>query len=316
MLYFFRKKRYNKHMEQTLQKIKAARRIVVKVGTSTLTHENGGANLHSLSRLVRVLSAIHNSQLTINNAEGNNPLQSLQLPSGGVAAPPELSGHCPRREVILVTSGAMGVGVSKLGMSERPKDTPGRQAAAAVGQCILMTMYDRMFGERDQLVAQLLLTRRNTETPESRRNLQNTFERLLELGVLPIVNENDSVAVEELEDVFGDNDNLSAKVAQLIGADLLLLLTDTDGLFDSNPRENPNAAVISFVPKVTDEVLALADGKGSARGTGGMMTKLLAAQSATQAGIPTVILNGNAPEQLYDLLDAAAAGTIFGVMDN
>jgi glutamate 5-kinase len=266
-------------MENTLQKIKAARRVVVKVGTSTLTHENGGINLRLLSCLARVLADIRNS------------------------------GH----EVVLVTSGAMGIGTGKLGLSKRPKDTPGRQAAAAIGQCVLMAMYDRMFWEYNQLVAQLLITRRDTEAPDSRINLQNAFERLLSLGVLPIVNENDSVAVEELEDIFGDNDKLSAIVARLIGADLLLLMTDTDGLFDSNPRVNPNASAIPFVPKVTDDILALADGKGSARGTGGMMTKLLAAQVATAAGIPTVILGGAAPERLYDLFDGKTVGTLFGV---
>jgi len=266
-------------MEQTLQKIKNARRIVVKVGTSTLTHENGGTNLRLLSQLSRVLTDLCNAG----------------------------------KQVTLVTSGAMGVGIGKLGLSERPKDTPGRQASAAVGQCILMAMYDRIFWEYNQLVAQLLLTRHDTERPESRRNLQNTFERLLAMGVLPIVNENDSVAVEELEDIFGDNDNLSAIVAKLIDADLLILMTDTDGLFDANPRDNSDAKIIPFVPEVTDEVLSLADGKGTARGTGGMMTKLLAAGLATGAGIPAVIVNGSAPERLYELLEGKAVGTVFGV---
>ena len=262
-----------------MKKIKAAKRIVVKVGTSTLTHENGGTNLRLLSQLARVLSDIRGSG----------------------------------KEIILVTSGAMGVGAAKLGFGQRPKDTPGRQAAAAVGQCILMAMYDRMFREYNQLVAQLLLTRHDTEIEESRKNLQNAFERLLSMGVLPIVNENDSVAVEELEDIFGDNDNLSAIVAKLTGADLLVLMTDTDGLYDANPRDNPQAAIIPFVPDVTAEVLSLADGKGSSRGTGGMTTKLMAAGLACGAGIPTVIINGNAPERMYDLLEGKALGTIFGI---
>ncbi|MDR1408929.1 MAG: glutamate 5-kinase [Oscillospiraceae bacterium] len=268
-------------MKQTLQKIKAARRIVVKVGTSTLTHENGGTNLRLLSRLSHVLSDLRGAG----------------------------------KEVVLVTSGAMGVGVGKLGLNERPKDTPTRQAAAAVGQCVLMTMYDRMFWESGQLVAQLLLTKHDTEKPESRRNLQNAFERLLALGVVPIVNENDSVAVEELEGKFGDNDKLSAIAARLIDADLLILMTDTEGLFVSNPRENSDAQVIPFVPRVTDEVLGLANGKGSPRGTGGMITKLLAAQLATKADIPTVIMNGSAPERLYDLLGGNAIGTLFGTLE-
>lgn len=261
-----------------MQRIHTARRVVVKVGTSTLTHEDGGANLRLLSCLARVLSEVRRTG----------------------------------KELVLVTSGAMGIGMGKLGLSQRPKDTPTRQAAAAVGQCVLMTMYDRIFWEYGQLVAQLLLTRHDTENNESRANLHNSFERLLELGVLPIVNENDSVAVEELEGKFGDNDSLSAIVARLIGADLLILMTDTDGLFDANPRETPDARVIPFVPYVTDEILALADGEGSARGTGGMSTKLRAVQLASNAGIPAVIMNGSAPERLYELLAGKAVGTVFG----
>ncbi|MDR2753187.1 MAG: glutamate 5-kinase [Oscillospiraceae bacterium] len=258
--------------------IKEAKRIVVKVGTSTLTHQTGKTNLRIIGRLAAVLSDLRNAG----------------------------------REVVLVSSGAVAVGQNNLRLPARPKDMPGRQAAAAVGQCELMFLYDKVFGEYGNTVGQLLLTRGDLENEPRRTNLLNTFSKLLELGAIPIVNENDSVSTEELEGMnFGDNDNLSAMVARLIGADLLVFLTDTDGLYTANPAEDPSAARISVVPRVTPEVLALGGGSGSSRGTGGMHTKLVAAQLATAAGINAVILPGDRPEDLYLLMDGRQAGTWF-----
>lgn len=251
------------------------KRIVFKVGTSSLTYDTGKINLRRLSALARVLSDLKNSG----------------------------------KEIVLVTSGAIGVGVGKLGLPEKPKDTQGRQAAATVGQCELMFLYDKFFGEFGNTVGQLLVTRDDFDDEERRGNLHNAFMKLFEYGAIPIVNENDSVAVEEI--VFGDNDSLSAHVAKLIESDALVILTDMDGLFSANPREDENATLISSVDKITDEILALAGGSGTARGTGGMVTKLHAAQIATEAGIDTVVMNGSDPEDIYKLLDGRQTGTHF-----
>lgn len=251
------------------------KRIVFKVGTSSLTYDTGKINLRRLSALARVLSDLKNSG----------------------------------KEIVLVTSGAIGVGVGKLGLSEKPKDTQGRQAAATVGQCELMFLYDKFFSEFGNTVGQLLVTRDDFDDEERRGNLHNAFMKLFEYGAIPIVNENDSVAVEEI--VFGDNDSLSAHVAKLIESDALVILTDMDGLFSANPREDENATLISSVDKITDEILALAGGSGTARGTGGMVTKLHAAQIATEAGIDTVVMNGSDPEDIYKLLDGRQTGTHF-----
>jgi len=251
------------------------KRIVVKVGTSTLTHPNGKTNLRRISRLVTVLADVMNA------------------------------GH----QVVLVSSGAIGVGVGKLGLPERPRDTPGRQAAASVGQCELMFMYDKLFSEYSHTVAQLLITKSDVDDPERRRNLVNTFEKLFEYGALPIVNENDSVAVEEI--VFGDNDCLSANVAGLVGADLLVILTDTQGLYDKNPKEHPDARLIPVVERITPELEALAGGAGSALGTGGMITKLHAAALAGSWGIPTVVAASEPETNLYDILEGKPTGTLF-----
>lgn len=251
------------------------KRIVFKVGTSSLTYDTGKINLRRLSALARVLSDLKNSG----------------------------------KEIVLVTSGAIGVGVGKLGLPEKPKDTQGRQAAATVGQCELMFLYDKFFSEFGNTVGQLLVTRDDFDDEERRGNLHNTFMKLFEYGAIPIVNENDSVAVEEI--VFGDNDSLSAHVAKLIESDALVILTDMDGLFSANPREDENATLISSVDKITDEILALAGGSGTARGTGGMVTKLHAAQIATEAGIDTVVMNGSDPEDIYKLLDGRQTGTHF-----
>ena len=252
-----------------------AKKIVVKVGTSTLTHGTGLINIRRLERFVKTLADLKNSG----------------------------------RDIILVSSGAIGVGVGKLGLSQRPQDTPSKQAAAAVGQCELMYLYDKLFSEYNHAVAQVLLTRDVVELPQRKGNCVNTFRRLLEMGVIPVVNENDTVAVEEIE--FGDNDTLSAMVAVLAEADALVIMSDIDGLYDGDPRKNPEAKLIPEVDEVTGETLALAGGVGSSRGTGGMVTKLHAAQIACPAGVEMAIVNGSDPEILYRLLDGERVGTCF-----
>ena len=258
-------------------------KIVVKVGTSTLTHEGGKLNFRSFDSLARVLSDISNM------------------------------GY----EVVLVSSGAIAVGAGKLQMKERPSILSHKQAAAAVGQCELMHLYDKFFGEYGKTVAQILLTGEDVDSTEKRQNLINTFNSLLEMGIIPIVNENDSVSYAEIEadseehKVFGDNDTLSAVVAVLCGADKLVLLSDIDGLFDSNPNENPDARLISEVRVIDDEIRALAGGAGSNRGTGGMITKLQAAELATENGIDMYIANGGTPEILYEIVADRPAGTLF-----
>ena len=254
---------------------KEIKRIVVKVGTSTLTYDTGKINLRRMSKLAQVLSDLKNA---------------------GV-------------EIALVTSGAIGVGVGKLGLKERPKDTPGRQAAATVGQCELMFLYDKFFGEYGNITGQLLVTKDDFDDEERHRNLHNSFMKLFEYGAIPVINENDSVAVDEI--VFGDNDSLSAHVSKIVDADLLVILTDIDGLFSANPREDENAVLIHCVEEITDETLAIAGGTGTSRGTGGMITKIHAAQIATQAGIDTVVMNGSDPEEIYKLLDGRQIGTLF-----
>lgn len=254
---------------------KNVKRMVVKVGTSTLTYDTGKINLRRMSMLARVLSDLKNAGM----------------------------------EIVLVTSGAIGVGVGKLGLKERPKDTPGRQAAATVGQCELMFLYDKFFGEYGNITGQLLVTKDDFDNEERHRNLHNSFMKLFEYGAIPVVNENDSVAVEEI--VYGDNDSLSAHVAEIVDADALVILTDIDGLFSANPREDENAVLIHIVDEINDDVLALAGGSGTNRGTGGMITKLLAAQIATAAGIDTVVMNGSDPEDIYKLIDGRQIGTLF-----
>lgn len=260
--------------------IDKAKRIVVKVGTSTLTYPTGRLNIRRISRLVRVLSDLKNSG----------------------------------KEVVLVTSGAIGVGTARLKLPERPKETRMKQAAAAVGQCELMYLYDKLFAEYGHITAQILMTRIITDRDNTRQNLINTFDTLLSLGAVPIVNENDSVATEEIECedmAFGGNDTLSAVVATLIGADLLVLLSDIKGLYDSDPHKNPDAKLIPCVDKIDDELRAIAGGAGSALGTGGMITKLDAAKTAMDAGIDMVIMDGSEPEKLYDLFDGKQVGTFF-----
>ncbi len=255
--------------------VSGARRLVVKVGTSTLTYENGRLNLRRIEKLVRVLADLKNSG----------------------------------REIVLVTSGAIGVGAGQLSLRERPRDTAGKQAAAAVGQCELMYVYDKHFSEYGHVTAQVLLTRDVVEDDRRKANVVNTLRRLLEYGAVPIINENDTVATEEID--FGDNDTLSALVAELVEAQALVILTDIDGLYDADPRKNPEAKRIDTVTVIDDKLMALAGGAGSSRGTGGMTTKLHAASIAMAAGIPTVILDGAHPSRLYDLMEGKPLGTLF-----
>lgn len=250
------------------------KRIVVKVGTSTLTHKTGKTNIARISDLVNVLADLHNM------------------------------GH----EIILVSSGAIAIGTSRLGLKRKPDTIMGKQAAAAVGQGELMFLYDKFFGEYDVVVSQLLFTYDALENPDNKEHLTNTFNQLLEYGSIPVVNENDSVSIEEL--LNGDNDCLSATVAELIGADMLILLTDTDGLYDGNPSENPEARLIDIVEEITEEIEAFAGDAGK-RGTGGFMTKVKAAKIATSAGIPVVVMNGADPKKIYDVLNGENVGTKF-----
>ncbi|MGI6691256.1 MAG: glutamate 5-kinase [Christensenellales bacterium] len=251
------------------------KRVVVKVGTSTLTHPSGRANIREMEQLVAVLADLMNA---------------------GV-------------QVVLVTSGAIGIGVGKLGLTERPKDTPGKQAASTVGQCELMYMYDKMFNEYGHKVGQLLITKADVEDPERHGNLVATFEKLFSWHVIPIINENDAVAVEEI--VYGDNDSLSAIVAVLVKAYALVILTDTDGLYDKNPREHPDARRIPVVERITDEIRAIAGGAGSNQGTGGMVTKVRAAEIATSEGVRTYVINGSPAQNIYRLMDGEDIGTYF-----
>lgn len=250
-------------------------RIVIKVGTSTLAYGTGMLNIRRVGELCRVMSDLKNA--------GN--------------------------EVILISSGAIGMGVGKLGLKKRPTDIPSKQAAAAVGQCELMYTYDKLFGEYNHTVAQILLTKEDVENDTRRENFKNTMFRLLELGALPVINENDTVATDEI--VIGDNDTLGAIVAANIGADLLVLLSDIDGLYTSDPRKCPDAKLIPVIEELTPEVMTLGEGKGSELGTGGMKTKLHAAEIATNAGIDMIIANGANPAALYNIVDGKALGTRF-----
>ena len=260
---------------------KTIRRVVVKVGTSTLTRETGSLNLHNMEHLARVLS----------------DLQGMGM------------------QVVLVSSGAIGIGTKKLRLAERPTELKMKQAAAAVGQCMMMHVYDKFFSEYNRTVAQILLTGEDVDAPVRSEHLHNTFESLLELGVIPIVNENDSVSSAEIETgqckVLGDNDTLSAIVSRLCGADLLILLSDIDGLYDADPRTHPDAKLIHHVEAVTPKLRAMAGGAGTWRGTGGMATKLNAAQICLDAGIDMVIANGSKMEAIYDIVSGEDVGTRF-----
>jgi len=251
-------------------------RIVIKLGTSTLTHATGHLNIRRVELLAKVISDIKNA------------------------------GH----QVILVSSGAIGMGVGKLGLRQRPADIPTKQAAAAVGQCELMYIYDKLFGDYHHTVAQLLITGDDVKNEQRHQNFSNTLGRLLELGALPILNENDTVATEEL--VIGDNDTLAAIVAESVKADLLILLSDIDGLYTADPHQNPDAQLITHVRELTADIYALAGVSASSQGTGGMVTKLQAAKICMDCGCAMVIASGSQPEDLYDILEGKGKGTLFG----
>ena len=250
-------------------------RIVIKIGTSTLAHPTGHLNIRRVEQLCKIMSDIKNA------------------------------GH----ELILVSSGAIGMGVGKLGLRERPKDIPSKQAAAAVGQCELMYTYDKLFSEYHHTVAQLLITGDDTASNTRRLNFTNTLNRLLELGALPVINENDTVATDEI--VIGDNDTLAAIVARSVHADMLILLSDIDGLYTADPHTHPEAALLHHVARVDDHIREIAGISSSTQGTGGMVTKLHAADICLGCGCKMVIANGNNPGNLYDILEGKAVGTTF-----
>ena len=250
-------------------------RVVIKIGTSTLAHPTGHLNIRLVEELCKTISDIKNA------------------------------GH----QVILVSSGAIGMGVGKLGLLQRPKDIPTKQAAAAVGQCELMYTYDKLFGEYNHTVGQLLITGEDVESDTRHQNFSNTLNRLLELGAIPIINENDTVATHEI--VIGDNDTLAAIVAQSVGAEKLILLSDIDGLYTADPHTDPNAQLIAQIDKIDDSIRALGGGSASSQGTGGMATKIRAAEICTASGCDMIIANGRTPSNLYNILDGKSVGTTF-----
>lgn len=250
-------------------------RIVVKLGTSTLAHATGHLNIRRVEEICKVISDIKNA--------GD--------------------------EVIMVSSGAIGMGVGKLSLKSKPTDIPTKQAAAAVGQCELMYTYDKLFSEYNHTVAQLLMTGADLKNDERHQNFNNTLNRLLELDAIPIINENDTVATEEI--VIGDNDTLAAIVAESVGADVLVLFSDIDGLYTADPHKCEDAKLIPEVSEINDEIMALAGGKGSALGTGGMITKLNAAKICMECGCDMIITNGAVPTSLYDIVDGKNVGTRF-----
>ena len=250
-------------------------RIAVKIGTSTLTHATGRIHIRRVETLCKVLADIKNA------------------------------GH----EIVLISSGAIGMGVGKLNLTERPQDMPTKQAMAAVGQCELMYVYDKLFSEYHHVVAQILLTGEDLRDEGRHRNCINTILRLFALGAIPVVNENDTVATEEV--AVGDNDTLGALVAVSVGADLLIVLSDIDGLYTADPRTDPDAWLIPEVRELTPEILAMGGGRGTSLGTGGMATKLSAAKICMADGVDMMIVNGARPETLYDVLEGRAVGTRF-----
>ena len=250
-------------------------RVVIKIGTSTLAYPTGHLNIRRVEELCKTISDIKNA------------------------------GHQP----IIVSSGAIAMGVGKLSLWERPKDIPTKQAAAAVGQCELMYIYDKLFSEYNHTVAQLLITGEDVENDTRHTNFSNTLERLMALNVIPIINENDTVSTSEI--VIGDNDTLAAIVAQSVKADKLILLSDIDGLYTADPHIDPNAKLIQVAHEIDDKILALAGGSGTNLGTGGMVTKLEAARICLSCGCDMIIANGNRPANLYDVIDGKHVGTTF-----
>lgn len=250
-------------------------RIVIKIGTSTLAYPTGHLNIRRVEELCKVISDIKNA------------------------------GH----EVILVSSGAIGMGIGKLGLQERPADIPTKQAAAAVGQCELMYTYDTLFSRYNHTVAQLLITGDDVANDARHTNFRNTLNRLLELGAIPVINENDTVATDEI--IIGDNDTLAAFVAESVAAQKLILLSDIDGLYTADPHTHPDAELIRFADKVDDAMYAIAGGSACRLGTGGMVTKLRAAEICLACGCNMIITNGNTPANLYDILEGKPVGTTF-----
>lgn len=250
-------------------------RLVIKVGTSTLAHSSGRLNIRHVEQLCKVVSDLKNA--------GN--------------------------EIVLVSSGAIGMGVGKLGLARRPDDMPTKQAAAAVGQCELMYTYDKLFAEYNHTVAQILITGEDVENEARLNHFTDTLFRLLELGAIPVINENDTLSTAEI--AVGDNDTLAAIVAVIVKADLLVLLSDIDGLYTADPREDKGAKLIPVVETIDEKILALAGGAGSALGTGGMATKLAAARRCSAHGIEMLITNGSFPERLYGAVEGKDVGTRF-----
>lgn len=265
--------------EDLMKNLVNKKRIVIKVGSSTLAYPTGHLNIRKCQHLIEVMSDIKNSG----------------------------------REVIFVTSGAQGVGAAQAGLPCKPADMPGKQACAAIGQSELMTFYSETFGKYNHKVAQLLLTRDVISNKERKTNVINTFNRLFEMGVIPIINANDAISIKQLD--FDENDTLSAIVASLCEADLLVMLTDVDGLYDGDPKK-PGSKLIPVVEKITPEIIAAAQGAGSALGTGGMLTKIEAAQIATEAGIDTVIIGNQDPDLLYELFEGEPVCTYFKAENN
>ena len=260
--------------------LQAARRIVVKVGTSTLTHPNGKLNYSRIEGLVRELANAVNAG----------------------------------KQILLVSSGAVGAGMDRLGWKEKPKTIPAKQAAAAVGQGILMHTYEKLFAEYGQVVAQVLLTREDSVNRRRYANSRNTLLTLLDIGVIPIINENDAVSIDELK--IGDNDTLSANVAAIVDADLLIILSDVDGVYSANPQPDPQARLLPEIAEVTPEVEAICGGAGTMRGTGGMLTKMAAARMAMNSGIVMVIASGGRDGVVQSIIDGRPIGTLFPPRQN
>ncbi len=258
------------------ERIQNYKRIIIKVGTTSLTYENGRFNLKKMERLARVLTDLRNRGI----------------------------------DVVLVSSGAIAVGAEKLGLEERPRDVIGKQASSAVGQAILMQMYERFFGEYNQKIAQILLTKPVFDAEHKKRNASNTFNKLFELSVIPIVNENDTVATDEFNE-FSDNDTLSAYVAAIVKGDLLIILSDIDGMYTADPNKDERARIIDVVPEITDEIYSLAGGSASIFGTGGMITKVQAADFLGKRGIDMVIASGESPDIIHEILEGGRVGTLF-----
>lgn len=257
--------------------LKKIKRLVVKVGTSTLSYKNGRLNFKRMEQLASSLSVLRNKGF----------------------------------QVVLVSSGAIGVGAGRLNMTEKPSELSQKQALAALGQAQLVKIYQKLFDSYNQVVAQVLLTKDVLTISDRHNNARNTLNKLLEMGIIPIINENDTIATDEIE--FGDNDTLSARVAMLIQADLLVLMSDIDGLYSADPKTNKDAKIIRSVSQITPDLEKLAAGAGSSFGTGGMITKITAAKIAAASNIDTIITNGEKPEEIFDIINGKEVGTHFMV---